>query len=150
MLEQLDQELGIAKAPKVTVNPAANSELMQITPEHPALTALGANALADLLVSDVRNSQIANDQSAEQHLNRQVTQSEIELNEARHVPGTSQRARVRCETAAISDPVAGLDVHLVGDSVCSHRPCALTVALEAWMTIRLGMARHRGVCLLSL
>ncbi len=85
ILERLNEKLGIAKAPKASVNLAANSELMQITVEDPdpILAAQGANALADLLISNVRNSDLANEQSTEQMLNQQVTQYETELNEAR-------------------------------------------------------------------
>lgn len=85
VLEQLDQKLGISKPPKISVSPSANTELMEITVEDadPVLATQAANTLADLLIANVRNSDIQNDQATEQMLDQQVVVSEAELNQAR-------------------------------------------------------------------
>jgi polysaccharide biosynthesis transport protein len=85
LLDQLDKKLGIARPPKITVNPSANTELMEITVEdpNPVLATQAANGLADLLIANVRNSDFQNDQATEQMLGRQVVTSEAELTVAR-------------------------------------------------------------------
>lgn len=85
MLDQLDLKLGIGKPPKISVSPAANTELMEITVEDadPVLATRAANTLADLLIVNVRNSDIQNDQATEQMLDQQVVVSEAELTRAR-------------------------------------------------------------------
>lgn len=85
LLEQLDQRLGLAKTPKISVNLTANTELMEITVEDPdpGLAMRAANTLADLLIANVRNSDIQNDQATEQMLDRQVVESQAQLTLAR-------------------------------------------------------------------
>lgn len=85
LLDQLDLKLGIDKPPKISVTPTANTELLEITVEdpNPVLASQAANTLADLLIANVRNSDIQNDQATEQTLDRQVVQSEAELTQAR-------------------------------------------------------------------
>lgn len=85
VLEQLNQKLGIVKPLKISVSPTANTELLEIKVEDPdpVLATQAANTIAELLIANVRNSEIQNDQATEQMLDRQVVESEAQLTQAR-------------------------------------------------------------------
>src|SRR5207244_13030780 len=83
--------LGLAELPRVTVDVPANSELMQISVENrsPTVAADAANALAELLIGNVRQLDITAASTTREALDRQLARLRDELDQSRAAPSDS-------------------------------------------------------------
>ena len=84
VLDEVSEKLNLKMAPEITALPVANSELIQITVDHPnpGRAAEVANTLADILVARSNELYTGGGKTASQILSDQLAHVETELEEA--------------------------------------------------------------------
>jgi len=84
VLDELKQRLGLSEVPSIQVLTIPNTELFKITFQHrdPNMAALGANTLADILISQSLDLYTGSGESSLDILGQQVSSMEQEVNQA--------------------------------------------------------------------
>jgi polysaccharide biosynthesis transport protein len=166
VLEEVRERLSLRQTPQVKVDVPANSELMQISVEDgdPVVAAAAANALAEILVANIRRFEANAATSTREALGNQLVQLQDELQQARatasmdgpesatmrrtielkqeqYARASDQYARARLAETAQSDSVAVLEPAKPPETPARPRTMLnLTIALVVGLIGGTGMA----------